>query len=123
MLALLERRRGGDPITAVFVASDVQAMGALEAAAEQRVRVPEDIAVVSFDDIELAQHLELTTMRQPMHEMGILALEKLTARLRNPAAPPTLDTFTPELVVRSSCGARIAPAVSRRTHPSLNAVS
>ncbi|MGA9119877.1 MAG: LacI family DNA-binding transcriptional regulator [Bacteroidota bacterium] len=92
-------------ITAVFVASDVQAIGALEVAREQGVRVPEDIAVIGFDDIELAAHAGLTTMRQPMHEMGELALEKLVARVKDPQARPTLTSFMPELVIRETCGA------------------
>lgn len=123
MLELLDRRRRGDPISAVFVSSDVQAMGVLEAAAERGVRIPDDIALVSYDDIELAQHLELSTMRQPMHAMGMLALEKIIARLRSPEAPPTLETFTPELVVRSSCGARGIGSPARQARTVLTAAS
>lgn len=106
MRELVHRMDRLDPVTAVFVASDVQAIGALEAARELGIRIPEDVAMVSFDDIELARYAELTTMRQPMYEMGILALEKLAARMKNPEAPPTLTTFLPELVVRRSCGER-----------------
>lgn len=109
MKQVLELPRRGDPITALFIASDVQAIGALEVAREADVRIPEDIAVVSFDDIELAQHAELTTMRQPMYEMGVLALETLHARLKNPDAPPSVTAFLPELVIRRSCGARVIP--------------
>ena len=94
------------PVTAVFVASDIQAIGALEAARELGVRIPDDIALVGFDDIELAQHLEITTMRQPMYEMGTLALERLLVRMKEPGAPVSLSTFMPELVIRSTCGAR-----------------
>ena len=94
-----------EPVTAVFVASDVQALGVLDAALETGVRVPEDLAVVSFDDIEMANHAQLTTMRQPMYDMGVLALEKLLERTKDPTAPPTLTTFLPELIVRKSCGA------------------
>ena len=107
MMQLLGLPKGAQPITAVFIASDVQAIGALEVAREAGIRVPEDIAVVSFDDIELAQHAGLTTMRQPMYEMGVLALETLHARIKNPAAPPTLTAFLPKLVIRRSCGARV----------------
>jgi LacI family transcriptional regulator len=71
------------------------------------VRVPEDLAIVSFDDIELAQHAQLTTMRQPMYEMGVLALEKLFARMKNPDSAPSLTTFLPSLIVRRSCGAGV----------------
>jgi LacI family transcriptional regulator len=105
MREVIGMRKRGQGVTAVFIASDVQAIGALEAARELGLRVPEDIAIVSFDDIELARHAQLTTMRQPMHEMGMLALEKLLYRMKNPSAPPSLTTFLPELVVRRSCGA------------------
>jgi LacI family transcriptional regulator len=105
MKQLIRNNLAAQTITAVFIASDVQAIGALEAARELGVRIPEEMAVVSFDDIELAQHVHLTTMRQPMYEMGVLAMEKLLARMENPAAPPALTTFLPELVVRQSCGA------------------
>jgi LacI family transcriptional regulator len=93
-------------LAAVFIASDVQAIGALEAARELGARVPDDIAIVGFDDIELAQHLELTTMRQPMYEMGTLALDQLLARMKEPGAPVSLSTFMPELIIRGTCGAR-----------------
>jgi LacI family transcriptional regulator len=106
-----------NPITAAFVSSDVQAMGALEAARELGVRIPEDIAMVSFDDIELARHAQLSTMRQPMHEMGSLALEKLRSRMRTPSMPPTLTTFLPELIIRQTCGARGADPVRFAPHP------
>lgn len=105
MRRLLAVRDTSDPVTAVFVASDVQAIGALEEARAADIRVPEDLAIVSFDDIELAQYAELTTMRQPMYEMGRLAMEKLYARMKNPEAAPTLTSFLPDLVVRRSCGA------------------
>ncbi len=105
MKRLLDARVGGTGITAAFVASDIQALGALEVAREHGVRIPEDIAIVGFDDIELAQYGGLTTMRQPMHEMGVLAVSKLMSRIKEPNAPPTLTTFLPDLIIRESCGA------------------
>ena len=108
MKELAKRSSMRNPVTAVFVSSDVQAIGALEAARELGIRVPEDIAMVSFDDIELARHAQLSTMRQPMHEMGSLAVEKLQARIKDPLKSPTLTTFLPELIIRQTCGARIA---------------
>jgi LacI family transcriptional regulator len=107
MEELIRHNAGGEKVTAVFVASDVQAIGALQAADDLGVRVPEDLAVVSFDDIELAQHAHLTTMRQPMHAMGMLALERLHARLKNPLSPPTATSFLPELIIRDTCGAAL----------------
>ena len=98
--------RNGERITAVFIASDVQAIGALEATRELGVRVPEDVAIVGFDDIELAKHAQLTTVRQPMFEMGTLAVQMLSNRIKNPDAPPNHTTFLPELVIRKTCGAQ-----------------
>jgi DNA-binding LacI/PurR family transcriptional regulator len=108
MNLVLSARKSGADYTAVVVASDIQALGALEVANEQGVKVPEDLAIVGFDDIELAQHAGLTTMRQPMHEMGVLAMERLLGRVKEPAAAVTLTSFVPDLIVRSSCGARRA---------------
>lgn len=105
MKEIIRRSIGHNHISAVFIASDVQAIGALQAARELGVRVPEDIAIVGFDDIELAQHAQLTTVRQPMHEMGTIALQMLVDRTKNPDAAPKLSTFLPELVIRQTCGA------------------
>jgi LacI family transcriptional regulator len=108
MEELIRRNSSGGGMTAAFVASDVQALGAIETAREMGVRIPEDIAMVSFDDIELAQHAQLTTMRQPMHEMGMLALERLFHRMKDPGAPPMRTAFLPELIIRKTCGAQAA---------------
>jgi LacI family transcriptional regulator len=93
--------------TAVFVSSDIQAAGALSAISAAGLRCPEDISIVGFDDIELAGHLGLTTMRQPMYEMGTLAAEILLARLEDPKQDPTHRLFVPNLVIRSSTGPRV----------------
>jgi LacI family transcriptional regulator, galactose operon repressor len=106
MKEMIQRSSLRNPVSAVFVSSDVQAIGALEAARELGIRIPEDIAMVSFDDIELARHAQLSTMRQPLHDMGGLALEKLRARMKSPATPPSLTTFLPELIIRQTCGAQ-----------------
>ena len=97
--------------SAVFIASDIQAAGALDAARELGVRVPEDLAIVGFDDIELAQHLELTTMRQPMYQIGALALARVMEKADHPGGTPTVSTFVPELIVRHTCGTKQGGAV------------
>lgn len=91
--------------TALFVSSDIQAAGALQAIARAGLRCPDDIALVGFDDIELASYLQLTTVRQPMYEMGALAMETLFRRIKEPHAAPKEERFMPKLVIRSSCGA------------------
>ena len=90
--------------TAIFISSDIQAIGAMSALRQHGVKVPRDVAVVSFDDIELAEQFGLTTMRQPMYEMGELAVEKLIYRMEHPSAPPSQINFLPKLVVRATCG-------------------
>lgn len=87
---------------AVFVASDVQALGALCALQDAGLSVPDDMAVVGFDDIKVAAYARLTTLRQPMNAMGRLAAERLLGRLADPTGAPQHTLFTPELVCRAS---------------------
>ena len=104
--AMMEFIRMGDDMPgAFFVSSDIQAMGAIAALNERGFRVPEEIAIVGFDDIELARHIKLTTMRQPMYQIGALAIERLVARMANPNMEILHTTFSPTLIVRDSCGA------------------
>lgn len=91
--------------TAVFVAADVMALGALRAAQEAGLSVPDDLAIVGFDDIATSAYVGLTTLRQPMYEMGKLAIEKLIRRIASPTTPPSHTIFAPRLVVRDTCGA------------------
>jgi DNA-binding LacI/PurR family transcriptional regulator len=80
--------REPDPPTAVFAASDVQALGVLEAAQAAGLRVPAELAVIGFDDIELAAVVGLTTVRQPLRESGRLGAELLLAAIeRAPRSP------------------------------------
>ncbi len=98
-------KMGPEMPKAFFVSSDIQAMGAIAALSENEMRVPDDISIVGFDDIELARHLKLTTMRQPMYQMGILAVDRMVARMSNPDLEILHTTFSPTLIVRESCGA------------------
>ena len=75
---MLARRRRP---TAVFAASDVQAVGVLEAAEACGLRVPEDLAVIGFDDIEIAAVAGLSTVRQPLRESGRLGAAILLAEI------------------------------------------
>ncbi len=72
-----------EPPTAVFAHDDVLASGVLRAARRRGLRVPDDLAVVGFDDSELAEHLDLTSVRQPFEESGQVATEILLAQLRD----------------------------------------
>lgn len=88
--------------TAAFAAADVMALGANGAARDAGVRVPEELSLVGFDDVEPSAYVGLTTLRQPMYEMGQLAIAKLLRRLREPGLPPSHTTFAPRLVLRQS---------------------
>jgi DNA-binding LacI/PurR family transcriptional regulator len=90
-------------LDAVFVASDLMAHGALEALRAAGRRVPADVAVVGFDDIEMAQYTEpaLTTVRQPVAEAGRLLARQLIALVAGERVDPAVVLRT-ELVVRAS---------------------
>lgn len=92
---------------AVFAASDLMAVGALRALREAGLRVPEDVAVVGYDDVPNARQTEppLTTVRQPTQAMGSMAVETLNEILHDPQAPPRRVVLETELIVRYSCGA------------------
>jgi len=90
---------------AVFAASDVMATGALRAIREAGLRVPEDIALVGYDDMPIAAQVNpaLTTIRQPVHEMGKLAVDTLINVLENPENSKQHIVLQPELIIRQSC--------------------
>jgi DNA-binding LacI/PurR family transcriptional regulator len=83
--------REPDRPTAVFAASDVQALGVLEAAQAAGLRVPGELAVIGFDDVELAAVVGLTTVRQPLRESGRLGTELLLAAIERGPPPPHSD--------------------------------
>lgn len=93
---------------AVFAASDLMATGAMRAISEAGLRVPEDIAMVGFDDVPVASmpHVKLTTIRQPITQMGMKAVEFLTDLIANGTCPPRSIVLDTELIVRESCGAK-----------------
>ena len=96
----------GEPFTALFTFNDISAIGAIHALREAGRRVPEDVSVVGFDDIQSAafQNPALTTVRQPLREMGLIAAETLLRRITAPANAPFPNEIVvePELIVRAS---------------------
>ncbi len=102
----MQRLLAHDP-DAVFAASDMMAQGALRALREAGRRVPEDVAVVGFDDMPFAATTEppLTTVRQPIGRLGATAVEILIDLITQPAAGPRRVLLSTELVIRKSCGA------------------
>ncbi|MFF2388728.1 LacI family DNA-binding transcriptional regulator [Agromyces sp. NPDC058064] len=90
--------------SAVFVASDEMAFGAIRALHELGRRVPEDVSVVGVDDIALAAYCSpaLTTVAQPFGVIAALAVEHLLRRIDDPSAPPTSTDVDAALVIRAS---------------------
>jgi LacI family transcriptional regulator, galactose operon repressor len=103
MRRLLELR---ERPTAVFAASDLMAVGAMRAAQGAGLRIPDDIAVVGFDDIQLAELVDppLTTIRQDTVGIGVAAARALVEQIDNPDVTPPVLTLPVELVVRASSG-------------------
>ncbi len=91
---------------AIFVASDSMALGALRALRQAGKRVPEEVAIVGFDDMPQAETANppLTTVRQPIRRAGVLAVEMLIDILRNGSEAPRRIILPTELVIRASCG-------------------
>jgi LacI family transcriptional regulator len=92
---------------AVFVASDTMAMGAMRALKDAGLRIPEDVAITGFDDMPFASTCipPLTTMRQPIHRMGIVAAQTLMERIDHAYTTHHHIILPSELVIRESCGA------------------
>jgi DNA-binding LacI/PurR family transcriptional regulator len=103
--ALRELLKLESPPTAVFAGSDSQAIGILEAARQVGCRVPEDLAVVGYNDIEVAAYLGLTSVHIPMREMGRRGVELLLRSIEQPQAPAERVELPAELVVRRTSSA------------------
>lgn len=98
--------RGPQPPTAVFACNDMMALGVLRAAHELGHRVPDDLAVVGYDDIELSRYSvpALTTIAQPKREMAREALNLLLRRIDEEKVGPQKRKMPVSLLVRQSCG-------------------
>ncbi len=106
------------PFTAIFTFNDVAAIGAIRAIRETGLRVPQDISIVGFDDVQSAafQNPGLTTVRQPLRTMGMLAAEAIVRGIGSPAERQATRQLMvdPELVVReSTCPPLRKPAKGR----------
>jgi DNA-binding LacI/PurR family transcriptional regulator len=85
--AASELLKGTEYPTAIFAATDFQALGVLKAARQLGVSVPEQLAVIGFDDLDMAEYADLTTVRQYLDESGRLAVEILLSRIADPSRP------------------------------------
>ncbi|MDG2170827.1 MAG: LacI family DNA-binding transcriptional regulator [Opitutales bacterium] len=93
------------PPTALFVSNNLMAVGALEAIHSLNLKVPEEVALIGFDDHPWAEALDppLTVVRQPAYKVGQAAAEMLLNRLTNPDTPVETRRLKPHLVLRKSC--------------------
>jgi LacI family transcriptional regulator len=90
------------PPTAIFAAADIQALSILKVAREIGVQVPGQLAVIGFDDLDLAQYTDLTTINQHLDESGKLAVEVLFAHIADPSRPPQHVKLPLSLVERQT---------------------
>ena len=94
--------RGEHRPSAIFTASDTQALGVVAAAREIGLQVPDDLSVIGYDDIEAADYVGLTTVRQQLFESGRRGAEILLSEIESRADQPPVAALAPELVVRAT---------------------
>jgi DNA-binding LacI/PurR family transcriptional regulator len=91
-----------EPPTAIFAASDTQALGVMQAARDLAIRVPEDLSVIGFDDIEIAGYLNLTTIHQPLFESGYRGINLLLQTMDTVDGKAPREELAVELVIRNT---------------------
>lgn len=102
-----------DAPTAIVAASDVQAFGVLDAAEQLGMRVPDDVSVIGYDDIDLAAQMGLSTVRQPLVRSGERGAELVVQAVAMGHAHPIVEQLEVELVVRRTSA---RPVPTRRDH-------
>ncbi|MGD0919003.1 MAG: LacI family DNA-binding transcriptional regulator [Thermodesulfobacteriota bacterium] len=96
-----------EPPTAIFVTNDYMALGAYQAVLEEGFRIPEEIALIGFNDIEFTaiKGVELTTIGQKKYEMGALSVKTLVEKIEGRKSGPSEEIILePELIIRKTCG-------------------
>lgn len=96
--AMIKMLAMDNPPDACFCASDIQAVGALKAMKDVGKRMP----IIGYDDIELSEYIGLSTIRQPMRDMGFYATQNLIERMKNADKAISQTIYSPELIHRSS---------------------
>ena len=91
-----------NPPTAIFAASDNQAIGVMMATRDAGLRVPKDLSVMGYDDIEISQYLDLTTVRQPLFASGVEGVKLLLETIANPEASTQRMVMPVELIERGT---------------------
>jgi LacI family transcriptional regulator len=120
--AVRQLRRQAWPFDAVVAANDLMAIGSAEGLKAAGLRVPEDVSVVGFDDMEEAAFAvpTLTTVRQPLQEQGVAAVQLLSQRLQHAGIHADADqhsVIASPLVIRESCGCRPNESIGRPSYP------
>jgi len=102
----LKLLKSSDPPTAIFAYSDIMAIGVIKACKELKIKIPENLSLVGYDDIEISSFIEvpLTTVRQARYTIGTIITDLLIKRIRRPKSkkPPQCIVLKPELVIRNS---------------------
>lgn len=113
-------RRGGTLPEAIVGGNDQMAIGALSALDSLGIVVPRDIAVTGFDDVRLCRYVQppLSTVSQPMRELGALCIQLLVERLENDRSTPCTSVLPTRVVLRESCGCGEASKVHPRAEES-----
>lgn len=113
----------GIPFTAIFSSDDGSAMGAVEVLKASNIRVPEDIAVIGFDNDLFAGTVEspLTTTQLPSFDMGYQAVQQLLRELSDPAPTPQTRRVVGPLIIRESCGCTHQQLIASETETAKNA--
>lgn len=96
-----------EPPTAIFAANDYMALGAYMALVEEEIKIPEEMALIGFNDIEFTamKGIELTTIGQKKYEMGSLSVKTLVEKIeKGKTGPPEEIILEPELIIRKTCG-------------------
>ncbi|MBN1823614.1 MAG: substrate-binding domain-containing protein [Endomicrobiales bacterium] len=95
--------------TAIFSTNDYMAVGIIRALTDENIKVPEDVAVVGFDDLDFASnfYIPLTTYRQPFPNIGFVATKLLMKQIENGRSGPHQVELMGELIIRDSCGAKL----------------
>jgi len=104
----------GRDFEAIFAADDESAIGAMLALENAGKRIPQEVAVVGFDDIALSRYLTLalTTMRAPIEQAGRVAVEQMLRQIQTNGAEP-LVLLPTELIIRRSCGCLSEPRINK----------
>lgn len=91
-----------EPPTSIFTASDTQAMGVLQAARDLGMQIPQDLSIIGYDDLEIAEYLGLTTIRQLLFESGQRGVELLLEAIQQSPPKPICEVLPTELIIRET---------------------